>query len=143
VIHPAVVVDASVWVSQVSTREVHHIASRDWMIRYLGEGGTLIAPALLPIEVASAIARRTSRLSFAKRVASSLSQRASLTLVALDSTLLETALDRTVDLRLRAGDALYVAVAYERGIPLVSWDNEQLSRSSTLVQTFTPDKYPF
>ena len=40
--------------------------------------------------------------------------------------------------RIRAGDALYVALALELGIPLVTWDNELLDRASTLITVQTP-----
>ena len=42
------------------------------------------------------------------------------------------------ELRLRAGDAVYVALARLTGARLVSWDREQLARSSPIVQASSP-----
>lgn len=66
--HAAVVVDASVWVSRWMRRDVNHHASRLWIERYTMEGGLLIAPAFLLIEVAAAISRRTGDPTLAKGV---------------------------------------------------------------------------
>jgi len=42
------VVDASVWVSRLLTRDIHHARSRSWLDRQMAEGALLIAPALMP-----------------------------------------------------------------------------------------------
>jgi len=103
----------------------------------------LIAPRLLLIEVASAIARQTGRLKFAKTIITTLQQYNNLTLLSLDDVFIEKVADIATDLRLRAGDAIYVTLAHQQGIPLVSWDNEQLQRSSPFIETYTPSNYPF
>jgi len=61
----------------------------------------------------------------------------------MDFALIRTAINVANDLQLRAGDATYVAVAYQLSIPLISWDKEQLRKASKIVQTYTPDTYPF
>ncbi len=63
--------------------------------------------------------------------------------IAMDSAFIQASADIAADLRLRAGDATYVALAYQLNIPLISWDNEQLERASNLVTTYTPDTYVF
>jgi predicted nucleic acid-binding protein len=52
-----VVVDASVWVSWLQPFDANHDASRFWVERYIAEGGLLVAPALVLVEVAAAISR--------------------------------------------------------------------------------------
>ena len=64
-------------------------------------------------------------------------------IIAMDSAFIQAAATIAADLRLRAGDATYVSLAYQLGIPLISWDKEQLERASSLVTTFTPDSYVF
>ena len=61
----------------------------------------------------------------------------------LDDTLVWAAVEVAADLKLRTGDATYVAVAHQLNIPLVSWDKEQLQRAGSLVSTYTPDNYTF
>jgi len=61
------VVDASVVVSHLVPHDVHHAASRAWLTRHLSEGGLVIAPALLLLEIAGAVARRTGAPRLAQR----------------------------------------------------------------------------
>jgi predicted nucleic acid-binding protein len=49
------VVDASVVVSNLVPHDVHHAASRAWLTRHIGDGGLVVAPALLLPEIADAI----------------------------------------------------------------------------------------
>ena len=39
---------------------------------------------------------------------------------------------------LRGADAVYVAVAKRLNIPLVTWDKEQLTRGSPIIETLSP-----
>ena len=50
----AVVVDASVWASGLMPRDVNHSASRVWLRRYIIEGGIMVVPPFVLIEVAAA-----------------------------------------------------------------------------------------
>ncbi len=57
--------------------------------------------------------------------------------------LVQAAVNIALDLQLRAGDAIYIAVAQQLNLPLVSWDNEQLERGGRLITTYSPNNYPF
>lgn len=61
----------------------------------------------------------------------------------MQRTLIEQAGKVAADLGLRAADTIYVALAENLAIPLISWDNEQLQKSASLVETYTPANYPF
>jgi predicted nucleic acid-binding protein len=95
------------------------------------------------VEVAAAIARRTQQVLLAQQAVQYLTTFGSLQLVTIDSLLIKDAIDAAINSRLRAGDAIHVALAQQLGIPLVSWDNEQLRRAGATVVTYTPDNYPF
>jgi predicted nucleic acid-binding protein len=138
-----VVVDASVWVSRLIPQDVNHDASRFWLERYVIEGGLLVAPALLLIEVAAAISRQTGQSTLSKEAVRYLQYVRAMRFVPLDSTVAETAVEIAADLQLRAGDATYVAVARLLSIPLVSWDREQIERSRSVTATYTPGSYTF
>jgi predicted nucleic acid-binding protein len=138
-----VVVDASVWVSRLIPQAVHHSASSGWIERYITTGNLLVAPALLLVEVAASVSRQRGQSALARSIVEDLSDTDELQLVPLDATLLQEAVNTAIDLQLRAGDAFYVAVAHQLGIPLVSWDREQLARASTIITTYSPITYPF
>ncbi len=138
-----VVMDASIWVSQLRPQDANHNASRLWMERYTAAGGLLVAPIFLLIEVAAAISRRTGEPTLAEKAIEDLNSLDAIQFVPLDSVLVQAAVNIAADLQLRAGDAIYVAVAQQSNLPLVSWDKEQLQRAGNILATYTPSTYPF
>jgi predicted nucleic acid-binding protein len=138
-----VVMDASIWVSQLRPQDANHDASRLWVERYIAAGGLLVAPVFLLIEVAAAISRRTGELALAKKAIEDLNSTDVIQFAPLDSVLVQAAVNIAADLQLRAGDAIYIAVAQQLNLPLVSWDKEQLQRAGSLTRTYTPGSYPF
>ena len=138
-----VVMDASIWVSQLRPQDANHNASRLWMDRYTAAGGLLVVPIFLLIEVAAAISRRTGEPTLAEKAIEDLNSIDAIQFVPLDSVLVQAAVNIATDLQLRAGDAIYVAVAQQLNLPLVSWDKEQLQRAGNILATYTPSTYPF
>ncbi|MBI2940706.1 MAG: hypothetical protein HYY04_09750 [Chloroflexi bacterium] len=58
--------------------------------------------------------------------------------VALTGDVCDHAAGLAATLRLRGADAIYVALADRLKLPLVTWDQEQLTRARPLVATRTP-----
>jgi len=135
---PDAVVDASIWVSRMVPGDVHHNRCRAWLETQSSGGGLLVAPVLLLPELAGAIARRTGESSLAQRAVEVLQALPSLRLVSVDPTLAQLAAQLAADYALRGADALYVAVAHQLGLPLVTLDSEQLDRSHAVVSTIAP-----
>src|SRR5229473_3672340 len=137
------VIDASVWVSYLGPQDVHHDASHSWVEQYTITGGLLVASSFLSLEVAAAVSRGTGDSSIAIEAVRRLHSFPAMHFVSLDSALIQDAIEAATNLQLRAGDAIYVALAHQLNIPLVSWDKEQLQKANTLVTTFTPESYTF
>jgi predicted nucleic acid-binding protein len=127
------VVDASVWVSRFVAHDVHHTASARWLASAIAAGHLLVAPALMLAELAGPIARRTGRARLAREAVGHVVRIATLRLVTLDRALATQASDLAADLQLRGADAVYVAVAVQLGLPLVTFDQEQRARGSRVV----------
>lgn len=132
------VVDASVVVSGLVPHDIHHEASRGWLARHVGAGGLVIAPALLLAELAGAVARRTGAARLGRRAVEAVLRLPNLQLVALDEALARAAADVAARLRLRGGDAVYIATASMLQVPLITWDAEQRDRAATLVEVRRP-----
>lgn len=113
------------------------------MTNFIAANGYFVEPSFLEIEIASSISRKMKNPSSARYILNTLAQTPGLSIVPIDSVLIQTAIDIASDLQLRAGDTLYVALAYQQNIPLVSWDKEQLDRASRIIPTFTPETYLF
>lgn len=137
-----VVVDASVWVSRLMPQGNNHARSVEWLRQYTAAGGLLVAPSFLLIEASSAVTRQIGRATAGKHAADYISRMSEMSFVPLDDAFIQKAADLAADLHLRAGDAVYVTVAYLMGIPLVSWDKEQIRRASGRVVGFAPDSFP-
>lgn len=141
--HPRVVVDASVWASRLMPQDANYGASSIWIDAYTDAGGHLVAPEFMTVEVSAALIRQTGQPAAVKQTINDLYKYSDLSIIPLDSLLVRQAANIATDLRLRAGDAIYVTLAHQLGIPLISWDKEQLQRGGNLVETYTPDNYPF
>jgi len=133
-----IVTDASIWVSHLISRDVHHAISREWLTRVVRDGIVIAAPGLLLAEVAGAVARRTNDPDLGHRAVDHILSTPNLRLVDQDKALSLAAARLAADLRLRGADALYLAVARQLEIPLISWDEEQIERAVGLVQAVTP-----
>lgn len=104
--HPAVVVDASVWVSAFLAGESNHPASLAWLRRYSQAGGTVIAPQLLLAEVASGIARATRQSDLAQMVVHYLTNSSGVELVSIDPTLALNAAGLAARLYIKGADSM-------------------------------------
>ncbi len=138
-----IVVDASVWISRLMLPEINHVASSFWVEKFTAEGGLLVVPAFFLIEVAAGVSRQTRQPIISKKAIDDLNSIRIIQIVSLDKTLTRAAIDIATNLQLRAGDAIYVALARQLSLPLISWDKEQLQKASTIITTYTPSTYTF
>ena len=130
--------DASVFVAACRRHEHGHVASRALLQSLQATGTPLIEPAILPVEVATALRRADGDEGAARRVAESIMVLPELTLVPVDSRFVRRVLVSTLEYGLRGADALYAAVALQYGTRLVTLDAEQLGRSPDSIQACTP-----
>ena len=59
-------------------------------------------------------------------------------LVRIDQRLATLSARVAANLRLRGADSFYVALAYQLSMPLVTWDQEQRERGSSLISSLIP-----
>ncbi len=136
------VIDASVLVSWFHQADQFHQPTRAWLRAYLLSGGQLFAPVLLQSEVAGALTRRTGSQTIGARASRWIQALPEIHLFPIDSALGRRAADLAIDLRLRGADAIYVTVAEQLALPLVTWDREQLERGQQRVMTRRPAAAP-
>lgn len=134
----AVVIDASVWISRLLPQDSNHQAASSWVNRHIMIGGIFTAPTMLAMEVAASISRRTKNVAQAQAASDQLYGLWFVRLAPMEQTLVEEATDLAATLGLRGADAIYVALAMRLGVPLVSFDSEQLTRPSSLISTIRP-----
>jgi predicted nucleic acid-binding protein len=135
------VVDASVWVSLLAADDVNHAATQRWFDQQITEGAGFVAPTLVLVEVAGAMARRTGDASAGIRAAARVQSLPELELVALTVEAAEQSATIAARVALRGADAVYAALASERGLRLVTWDRQQEQRAAAVVRTVTPEDH--
>jgi predicted nucleic acid-binding protein len=133
-----IVIDASVWMSFFVQQDVNHAATYPWLAKILTTTVPVAAPILLLSEVGGAMSRRLGQANLADAAINQLLSIPTLRLVSIDHALGIQASRIAAKHRLRGADALYVAVAAQLNVPLVSWDNEHISRVSGLITSYTP-----
>ena len=132
------VLDASTWISHLVWEDEHHQETQAWLRSRPLSPGRFAAPTLLLVEVAGAVARRSGRPDTALRLVARLSGTSALRLYPFDEARRDEYVRLAATLRMRAPDVLYVALAWELRVPLVSWDRQQRERAAALVEVMTP-----
>jgi len=128
-----IVLDASVWVSCLVSKDEFHAAVKSWMEEQREAGVKFISPALLLAEVGGAISRRTGDPVLAKKAITQLENLPGLRLVEMDNELVRQAAKLAAELGLRGADSLYVAVARRLDLPLVTFDVDQRERAGKRI----------
>ncbi len=136
-----VTIDASVLVAAALPGEAAHPESLAVLGRADRNAVPIDEPALALVEVAAAIGRRTGDAGLAEQGLRVLLRLPGATFHALDAPTAVLAAGVAGHLRLRAGDAAYVAVAHERRGTLVTLDEELLRRAAPLVDACTPAEW--
>jgi predicted nucleic acid-binding protein len=134
----AVVVDTSVWVSSLLPGDTNHLPALSWLNAHVNSGGLIIAPLIFPLETGAAVARLTRNENFAASAVSDLYLSTYVSLRIVDEALINEATEVAVTYKLRGADAIYVALAHRLAIPLVTFDNEQLTRPAGIIATIRP-----
>jgi predicted nucleic acid-binding protein len=130
--------DASVYVTAAVPTEPAHADCRRLIRQVRSQGLPLVQPTLLLPEIAGAVSRRLNDPDLARATARSLRRARHVTLVPLDPTVAEQAVELAAARHLRGSDAVYAAVALRFGGALVTLDREQAARAQAVVRTLTP-----
>jgi predicted nucleic acid-binding protein len=125
-----VVVDASVWVARLISEDVFYEPVKEWMSTRLGEDDQFLAPSLLLAEIGGAISRRTTP-SLGLKAIEQVQSLPGLQLVEMENLLLREAAQLTAQLGLRGADSVYIAIAAQLDLPLMTLDIDQKERAAT------------
>jgi predicted nucleic acid-binding protein len=132
-------IDASVFVASYRAQEIGSAISRDLLQLVREASVPLIEPAVLPVEIAAALAHAGEDSAWAIEFAESVMTFPYLSLQPLDERMARRAVAVAAQGRLRGADALYVTVAAQYGARLVTLDAEQLERAPATVGACNPE----
>ena len=134
-----IVVDASVWVSRLVAQDDFHGKVKTWFETQRAQRVIFIAPAILLVEIAGAISRRTGDPLLAQQAIDTLKKLPDLRLVTMNQRLVVEAARLAGELALRGADAFYVAVASQLNLPLATLDIDQRSKAAAAIPILSID----
>jgi len=132
------VIDASVAVALVNSREQEHKSSWAWLEQARATGESVTAPAILLAEVAAALSRGMGDPTLAQRVVQQLVRSELVELVPITLIMAQQAAAIAAEHRIRGCDAIYVALAEQLGEQLFTLDRQQLERGEAVVSVRMP-----
>lgn len=132
------VVDASVYVALFKADEPGHESSRKWLAE-AGEGEEpVVSPVILLAEVAAALGRGLGDEALARQAVGLLRTKRLVEVFPVSEALAARAAEIAAEQRIRGCDAIYVALAQQLQMELVTVDQQQLERGATVVPTRRP-----
>jgi predicted nucleic acid-binding protein len=132
------VVDASVCVALFKADEPGHAPSLSWL-EEAGKGDEpIVSPIILLAEVASALGRGLGETGLASQAVNFLRTTPLFELFPVTEALAVRAAEIAADQRIRGCDSIYVALAEQLEMELVTFDGQQLERGAAVIVTRTP-----
>jgi predicted nucleic acid-binding protein len=129
------VIDASIYVAWMNANEPEHASSWAWLMAARSRREPLVAPVILLAEVGSALSRGLGEAQLAQQTVEQLEHSGLIELVPVTLPLARRAAAIAAKYRIRGCDAIYVALAEQRGEELVSLDQQQIERAVQVVAT--------
>ena len=131
----ALVIDASVWVSAADPTDTMSEPSRAFLSEVAARELSIALPEFAKLEIACALARRLRSAEHGRRLTDQMLESPLMATYSANRAVLRKAIQLGTRSFLRAGDALYAAVAQGVEGQLVSWDRELIERAGAV----TPD----
>ena len=131
------VLDANILVARFIPDEPAH-AECLRVVESFDAGAKIIVPLLLPAELAGAIARITGSDAAAQRALMVLQSYSWLRVCLADTAFVERTARLAARHALRGADAFYLALAAEQRCPLVTLDEELISRAPNTITVLRP-----
>ena len=132
------VVDASVCVALFKSDEPGHEASRRWLDVAIEDEEPIVSPVILLAEVASSLGRGLGDAGLAQQVVALLRSKRLVQLFPATEALAARAAEIASEQRIRGCDSIYVALAKQLQMELITFDQQQLDRGATVVVTRRP-----
>lgn len=128
------------WVSIDIPTDSNHTVATAWVNGHLQAGGYFREPTWFIAEVAAAVSRQISTQAAlaATALLVRLRQDRKMRFVPMSVALMQDTVHISTTYRIRAVDAVYVALARRLGIPLVSFDKDHLTRASGVITVIKP-----
>ena len=127
------IVDASVWVAAADPTDAMSDPSRDFLSQVAARELPIALPDFAKLEIACALARRLHSAEHGRSLADQILGSPLITTYPLNRAMLQQCVQVGTWTFLRAGDAVYTALAKELDGDVVTWDRELIDRAGALT----------
>lgn len=138
----ALVIDASVWVSAADSTDELSGVSRAFLSGVVARELPIALPEFAQLEIACALGRRLRHAEQGRRLAERMLGSPLVTTHSLSRAKLREAVQVGTGRFLRAGDALYAALAEWLGGGVVTWDEGLINRARALTPRDWLERHP-
>ena len=132
------VVDASVCVALFRADDPGHQASLRWLEEAVQGDEPIVSPVILLAEVAAALGRGLGDAELSRQVVELLRAKHLVDLFPVPEALAARAAEISAEQKIRGCDAIYLALAEQLAMELVTLDRQQLERGAEVVVTRNP-----
>jgi predicted nucleic acid-binding protein len=135
------VLDASIWVSAILPTDAWHALSAPFVEHTVASGTTMVVPTLFLAEVCAAVARQTTPAD-GLLVREQLLAIDLFVWISVDDALASIAAGLDATHQICGADSVYVALAREFDLPLVSLDRKLDDQTVGVIDAYRPDTLP-
>lgn len=135
-----VVLDASVMVAAVTMREIGHAPAKAFMEACTAHALPILIPAIALAEFSGALSRTGRSVQQTRRILAVYRNQVDFAIAPVEIVLGEDAAAIALLQHIKGCDAIYLALAREQGLPLVTLDREQRERAPEDVEVLTPEE---
>ena len=131
-------IDASVILSAIRPKELFSVKSQFFLGKLKADGLKVFCPEIIIPEITSGLFRATKDAKISYDFSLIMRGLPNFSFVAVDSRLADLAAWIVTETGLRGADAIYVALAYDYQLELITLDKEQLQKGKKVIKTRTP-----
>jgi len=131
-------IDASVIISAANIKEPYFSQSKDFLTRIREKDLKVFLPEIIIPEITSGFLRAIDDSKVAYELALSFRDISNFFLVAIDSKLANLASWVVCKTNLKGADAIYIALAFDYNLELITLDKEQLEKGKKLIKVRRP-----
>lgn len=131
-------IDASVIIGAASPKEPYFSQSKGFLAQIREKDLKVFLPEIIIPEIASGLLRAIKNPRFAHKLALSLRTVPNFSFVTVDSRIADLASWVICKTGLKGADAIYVALAFDYNLELITLDKEQLEKGKKLIKVRKP-----
>lgn len=131
-------IDTSVIISAASPKEPYFSKSKDFLTQIRERDVKVFLPEIIIPEITSGLFRAIGDSKIAYELALSFRNVPNFSFVTVDSRLANLASWVICKTGLKSGDAIYIALAFDYNLELITLDKEQLEKGKKLIKVRKP-----